>query len=134
MHELKIAEELINIISKVTEREKLQKVTRINIQFGKMIMIVPDVFRFVFESAVRDTILKDARLNIEILLVKFACKKCKEENEIDDLVFICPYCGSSDLDLIQGREIFIESIEGEKCEEMERPKVKTPKKINISVG
>ena len=114
MHELKIADELIEIIIKVAESEKLKKVTQVNIQFGKMIQIVPETFRFVFESGVKGTIIKNARLNLEVLPVKFACKKCKEETEIEDLIFVCPRCGSNDLKLIQGRETIIESIEGEK--------------------
>jgi len=114
MHELKIAEELIEIVLKVAESENLKKVTKVNIQFGKMIMIVPDVFRFIFESAVKVTIAKDAKLRLEILPVKFVCKKCKVETEIDDLLFVCSYCGSNDLELIQGRETIIKSIEGEK--------------------
>ncbi len=113
MHELKIAEELVDIILNVAQSEKLKKVTKVKIQFGKMIMIVPDVFCFVFESAIKNTLVQNAKLNLEILPVKFACKKCKEESEIEDLLFVCPYCGSNDLELIQGREIFIESIEGE---------------------
>jgi len=113
MHELKIAEELVGIVIKAAESENLKKVTKVNIQFGKMIMIVPDVFRFVFESAVKGTIAKDAKLSLEILPVKFVCKKCREETEISDLIFVCPYCGSNDLELIQGRETIIESIEGE---------------------
>ena len=114
MHELKIAEELIGIIVQVAESENLKKVTKVNLQFGKMIMIVPDVFHFVFESAVKGTVAKNAKLYIEILPVKFACKKCKEETEIDNLIFVCHYCGSNDLQLTQGRETIIESIEGEK--------------------
>ena len=114
MHELKIAEELVGIIKEVAETENLKKVTKVNIQFGKMIQIVPDVFQFVFECAVKGTVAKKAKLKLEILPVVFACKKCKEEAEIDDLIFVCPRCGSNDLELIQGRETIIESIEGEK--------------------
>ena len=114
MHELKIAEELVQIIIQVAESEKLKKVTKVNIQFGKMIMIVPDIFQFVFESAVKGTIAKKAKLSLEILPVKIACNKCKEETVIDDLLFVCPYCGSNNLEIVQGRETIIESIEGEK--------------------
>jgi len=114
MHELKIAEELIGIIIEVAESENLKKVTKVNIQFGKMIQIVPDIFEFVFESAVKGTLAKNAKLKLEILPVVFVCNKCKEEAEIDDLFFVCPRCGSNDLELIQGRETIIESIEGEK--------------------
>ena len=90
MHELKIAEELIGIIIEVAKSENMKKVTKVNIQFGKMIMIVPDVFRFVFEGGVKGTVAKSAKLNLEILPVKFACNKCKEETEIDNLLFVCP--------------------------------------------
>jgi len=114
MHELIIASELIEIIKDVAEKEKLKSVTSVNIQFGKMIQIVPDIFQFAFEEAVKNTIAEGAEINMEILSVKFACKKCKLETEVKDLVFICPNCGSSDLELIQGRETIIESIEGEK--------------------
>lgn len=114
MHELKIAEELIGIVLQVAEEENLKKVTKVNIQFGKMIMIVPEIFHSVFLGAVRGTIAKTAKLNLEILPVKFQCKKCHEETEIEDLLFVCPLCGSNDLEMIQGRETVIESIEGEK--------------------
>ena len=114
MHELKIAEELVQIVLQVAEEEKLKKVTKVNIQFGKMIMIVPDIFHFVFESAVKGTIAKNARLSLEILPIKIACNKCKEETEMDDLFFVCPICGSNSLEVVQGRETVIESIEGEK--------------------
>ena len=114
MHELKIASEMVGIIENVAEEEHLISVTVVNIQFGKMIQIVPDIFQFAFEEATRHTIAEGAKLNLEILPVKFACKKCNLNTEVSDLVFICPNCGSVDLDLIQGRETIIESIEGEK--------------------
>ncbi|MFW5721536.1 MAG: hydrogenase maturation nickel metallochaperone HypA [Bacteroidota bacterium] len=114
MHELKIALELIEIIKDVAEKENLKSVTKVNIQFGKMIQIVPDIFQFAFEEATRDSIAEGAKLNLEILPVKFACKKCNLNTEVGDLLFKCPNCGSVDLDLIQGRETIIESIEGEK--------------------
>ncbi len=114
MHELKIAEELLGIVLQVAESENFKKVTKVNIQFGKMIMIVPEIFHSVFEGAVKGTIAKKAKLNLEILAVKFICKKCKRETEIDDLLFVCPLCGSNDLEMTQGRETIVESIEGEK--------------------
>ncbi len=114
MHELKIAEELIGIVLQVAESENLKRVTKVNIQFGKMIMIVPDIFSSVFEGAIKGTIAKNARLHLEILPVKFVCRKCRQETEIEDLLFVCPRCGSNDLEMTQGRETIIESIEGEK--------------------
>ncbi len=117
MHELKIAEELIGIIKEVAKTENLKKVTKVNIQFGQMIQIVPDIFRCVFEGGVKGTVAKRAQLYLEILPIKVVCKKCRIETELEELLFVCDTCGSNDVELIQGREIIIESIEGEKQQE-----------------
>jgi Zn finger protein HypA/HybF involved in hydrogenase expression len=41
------------------------------------------------------------------------CKNCKDEIMINDNSFCCSNCGSVELDIIQGKELFIKSIEGE---------------------
>ena len=70
MHEIRIANDLSEIVLEVAGREKLLKVTKIYISFGQMIQIVPDIFNFAFRETVRDTIAMDAVVNIEILPVK----------------------------------------------------------------
>jgi len=113
MHELRIAEDLTRIILEVAGKEKLSKVTDVNIIFGQMIQIVPDIFQFAFNEAVRETIAEDAKVNIEILPVKMKCRVCQNEFIISENIFACKSCSSVDLDMIQGKEIFIKSIEGE---------------------
>jgi hydrogenase nickel incorporation protein HypA/HybF len=113
MHEIRIAKDLSGIVLEVAGREKLSKVTKVNISFGQMIQIVPDIFDFAFRETVRDTIAMDAEVDIEILPVKLKCRICKDEFIINDNTFSCSRCGSTELDIIQGKELFIKSIEGE---------------------
>jgi hydrogenase nickel incorporation protein HypA/HybF len=113
MHEIRIAKDLSAIVMEVASREKLSKVTRVNISFGQMIQIVPDVFAFAFRETVRDTIAMEAVIDIEILPVKMKCKICKNEILIDNNSFSCTSCCSTELDMVQGKELFIKSIEGE---------------------
>ncbi len=113
MHELRIAKDLSEIVLEAASREKLSRVTRINISFGQMIQIVPDIFNFAFREIVGETIAKEAEIEIEILPVKLKCRACKDEFMINDIIFACKNCGSTDLDIIQGKELFIKSIEGE---------------------
>jgi hydrogenase nickel incorporation protein HypA/HybF len=113
MHEIRIAEDLCGIVLEVAIREKLSRVTKVNISFGQMIQIVPDVFDFAFRETVRDTIAMDAVVDIEILPVRMRCKNCRDEFYINDSTFTCTECGSTDLDIIQGKELFIKSIEGD---------------------
>jgi hydrogenase nickel incorporation protein HypA/HybF len=113
MHEIGIANDLSKIVLEVSGREKLSKVTKVNISFGQLIQIVPDIFNFAFLECVKDTIAMNAEVNIEILSVKLKCRICNEEFVIKDNIFSCSKCGSTELDIIQGKELFVKSIEGE---------------------
>jgi hydrogenase nickel incorporation protein HypA/HybF len=113
MHEIRIAKDLSVIVLEVAVREKLSKVTKVNISFGQLIQIVPDIFEFAFSETVKDSIAMDASVDIEILPVKMRCISCKDEFKVNDNKFSCNKCGSTELDIIQGKELFVKSIEGE---------------------
>ncbi len=113
MHEVKIAEELSAIVLETAKKEKLTTVSKVNISFGQLIQIVPDIFRFAFGEAVRDTVAEGAEVDIEILPVKMKCTTCKSDFVVVDNRFACEKCGSTDLKIIQGKELYVKSIEGE---------------------
>jgi len=113
MHEIRIAEDLSAIVLEAAEREQLSKVTQVNIEFGQMVQIVPDIFRFAFAEAVRNSVAEGACVNIEIIPVRMRCIECgKDFRPVNDS-FACDACGSSDLEIIEGKELFVKSIEGE---------------------
>jgi hydrogenase nickel incorporation protein HypA/HybF len=114
MHEIRIAKDLSEIVLEVAGKEKLSVVSKINISFGEMIQIVPDIFDFAFREAVKDTIASSAVVDIEIVQVKLRCRVCNYEFNLNNSLFSCDKCSSFDLDIINGKEMFIKSIEGEK--------------------
>jgi len=113
MHEIRIAKDLFNIILAVAENAKLSKVTKVNITFGKMVQIVPEIFEFAFRETVRDSVANDAALDIEIAGIRLKCRNCGHDFQLDDNLFACRICNSYETDIIQGNELFIKSIEGE---------------------
>jgi hydrogenase nickel incorporation protein HypA/HybF len=113
MHEIRIAEDLSAIVLEAADRENLSKVTRVNISLGQMIQIVPDIFEFAFREIVRNTIAEEAEVEIEIVPVKMKCSGCGNDFQVFANIFICNICGSADLEIIHGKELFIKSIEGE---------------------
>jgi hydrogenase nickel incorporation protein HypA/HybF len=113
MHEIAIAGELRVLVLQVAEREKLSKITKVNLCFGKMVQIVPDIFKFAFIESVRETLASDAEIEIEIIPVKLKCRICGKEFGPEETVFTCPDCSSAETDIIEGRELFVRSIEGE---------------------
>ena len=78
-----------------------------------MVQIVPDIFETAFREFVFGTIAGDATLEIEILPVKMKCRNCGSDFQVRDISFICNKCMSAEIDIVQGKELFIKSIEGE---------------------
>ena len=113
MHEIRIAEDLSRIVLEVASERKLHRVTVVNISFGQLVQIVPEIFEFAFREIVRDSVAQDARLNIEIIPVKMKCRNCGTGFRVEDNIFKCINCGSVDLEIINGKELFIKSLEGE---------------------
>jgi hydrogenase nickel incorporation protein HypA/HybF len=113
MHELRIAEDLSKIVLEVARRAKLSKVTKVNISFGQMIQIVPDIFKFAFMETVRNSEAQDANIVIEIVPVKLKCADCGNNFQLIENQFCCNNCSSTDLEIINGKELLVKSIEGE---------------------
>lgn len=113
MHELRIAEDLLAIVLEAAGNAKLKKVSKVNIIFGQMIQIVPDIFEFAFRECVRETIAESAEISVEIKTVKMKCRGCGNDFSVKENRFVCDNCGSADLEIINGKELFIKSIEGE---------------------
>ena len=113
MHELGIITNLFTLIDEIADEHKLRKVTRITVKLGKLQQIVPDMLQFAFESVAKGSRAEDAVMDVEYVPIKMKCKHCAQEFIVDDHLYICPGCEQTDLDMLEGMEILLESIEGE---------------------
>jgi hydrogenase nickel incorporation protein HypA/HybF len=113
MHEIRIAEDLSAIVLDAAKKNNLTKVTRVNISFGQLVQIVPDIFRFAFSETVKNSVAEGAEVSIEIVPVKMKCMNCGNDFYITENRFACNNCDSTDLSIIHGKELFVKSIEGE---------------------
>jgi hydrogenase nickel incorporation protein HypA/HybF len=113
MHEIRIAEDLSAIVLETAKKENLTRVTRVNLSFGQLVQIVPDIFRFAFGEAVRNSVAENAEISIEIVPVKMKCVNCGNDFPVTENRFTCSNCDSSDLQILHGKELLIKSIEGE---------------------
>jgi hydrogenase nickel incorporation protein HypA/HybF len=113
MHEVGIAGELIKIVLNEAEKGGLSKVIRVNVCFGELVQIVPDIFRFAFTETTKGSLAENSEVEIEIKKIEMKCRKCGNEFRVSENNFTCSNCNSSELDFIHGNEVFVKSIEGE---------------------
>jgi hydrogenase nickel incorporation protein HypA/HybF len=113
VHELSIAQSLLEIALEEAERHDMRQIKLIKLQVGEMAAVVPESLTFCFDMVSRDTIATGAALEIETVPVVARCSGCKFVFEVENQVFLCPQCGEPSLDLISGRDLSLVSIEGE---------------------
>lgn len=107
MHELAITE---SVIAAVAERVGASKVTRVQLEIGRLSGVVPDSVRFCFDICAAGTVLDGAALDIVETPGRAQCGDCWAQVEVDDLLDVCA-CGSANLKLESGQELRITEVE-----------------------
>lgn len=110
MHELTIAENIKKVVEE-SIKDRAAKVRKIKLQVGRLTAVVPESLRFCFQFTAEGTSVEGAELEIEEVPVRGRCQRCGSDFTIDEPVFICPLCGSNQIELLSGRELMVESIE-----------------------
>ena len=111
MHEFSLAVDLVEQLTEVVIREKATTVVEINIVMGAMSGVERVPFEFAFPEAARDTCFEGAVLHIEEVPLILKCNDCNQETETDELIMVCPLCNSVSVEIIQGKEFLIKSME-----------------------
>ena len=111
VHEMAIAQNIVDIAVAAAERGEAQRITRVNVVAGEMRAIVPMQLVFCFGVAAENTIASGAELNLQIVPVKGKCRGCGEDFVIEEFSYICPRCGDSDIEITGGTELRIKDIE-----------------------
>jgi len=116
MHELGIAGDLFKIVKKKSEQSDLKKVTKIRIKVGAASGIDMEFLQHSFNDHIfPGTIAQGAELELIPEPVQAQCNNCGRNIDAQGHEFSrgCPFCGSSYIEIITGKEVYIESIEGE---------------------
>ncbi|MDH5684912.1 MAG: hydrogenase nickel incorporation protein HypA [candidate division WOR-3 bacterium] len=135
MHEWSLAEAVVATAVRVAEKEGLKEIIEIKIKLGELQQIEKEIFEFALKEITKQESPLLNRTGIEIEMEKaiLKCRVCGKEwsfsdatKEIsgDEAEFIhflpdvahvyigCPKCKSPDFEIIQGRGVWIDSIEG----------------------
>ncbi|MGE5453656.1 MAG: hydrogenase maturation nickel metallochaperone HypA [Methylocystaceae bacterium] len=114
MHEMSLVEGIMNTVRISAVANGIQRVGRIKLIIGKLSMALPESLDFVFSCLLQqEPLFADATLDIEEKEVVGKCRICSSEFRISESDYQCPDCQVSAIDLISGRELYIEFYEGE---------------------
>lgn len=113
MHEISIANNIIEILEDYSQSIKNKKMKAVYLKIGEMSNVLVESLLFGFKSLVHNTKFERIELIIENIPLGIICRNCKEPAEISEMSFDCKFCGNSEIEIISGRELEISKIEFE---------------------
>jgi hydrogenase nickel incorporation protein HypA/HybF len=113
MHEASIVESLLALAVENAERAQAKRIVTINVVVGELSGVVEDPMEFYFGFLSKGTIAAGATLSFRRIAAQLRCRKCDRVFTPEKLDLHCPDCGETEVDIVAGRELYIDSLEVE---------------------
>ena len=111
MHELSLAQNVLEIVQQYLPADNAHAVRCVRMKVGELSGVVIDSLDFCFNALASGTPLQGVRLEIEQIPLRARCRKCSNVFRIENTLFRCVACGSTDLEILSGRELQVTEIE-----------------------
>jgi hydrogenase nickel incorporation protein HypA/HybF len=113
VHELAITQNILDIVLNEAKAAKANKITKINLVIGELSGIVSDSVQFYFDFLKKGNAAEAATIDFRLVPAKLRCRDCLTEFNPKDSAWTCPNCQGTSLEVISGRDCYVESIEVE---------------------
>jgi hydrogenase nickel incorporation protein HypA/HybF len=116
MHELSIAEQLIELAVRAAQAAGSPHITVLHVRIGELSGVVREALDFSFMIAASGTLAEGARLECDQQPVLIYCPVCADMVAPVSLQLLCcPHCGMASAEIVQGRELELVAIEVEEA-------------------
>lgn len=117
MHELSIAQGLVDLITQEMAKHGVTKLLRLRVKYGQLSQVVPEALETAWEVMTVQTPLAGAVLELEEVPLKVACWQCGLEfspERAEASLMVCPGCGENfGHRVLSGKELYLDQIEAE---------------------
>ena len=110
MHELSIVMSIVDVAEEQVRSHQAKEVERIDLEIGALAGVDDHALEFAWEAGVKNTVLERAHRIIHKHKGLAKCLECNQEFEINTLYDPCPLCGEHLLQILQGKEMKIQSM------------------------
>lgn len=113
MHELAMVRSIYEVINEKIKEFGLKKVKQVKLIVGELTGVEDMTMKSCFEIYVQATPVEGAKLVIERVPVTVRCRICGNEYETKIPFAECDICGKKSIQVISGKELYIESLDVE---------------------
>jgi hydrogenase nickel incorporation protein HypA/HybF len=113
MHEQSIVESILSLALKNAAKADARKIVGIHLVVGDYTGVVEDAVNFYFGFLSRSTIAAGAEIRYTHIPGQLRCRDCDILFPLQPRDYHCPECGGRRVEIVGGRELYIESMDVE---------------------
>ena len=113
MHEVSLADSVIELIEHAAVREGFQRVRRVRLEIGELACVEVEALEAAFTAASRGRCTEHARLEITPIAGEGECAACGIFAPMPSLYELCPQCGERPLQVHRGTEMRVKDLDVE---------------------
>ncbi len=111
MHEMSLMDPLIHAALHSAEDHGAKRITAMRLRVGKRYQTTPEALQLSYEMCTGGTIAEGCQFLFEEIPVSGECRACGGQVESEDVLLMCPVCGSVDVAVLHGDELELVDIE-----------------------
>lgn len=112
MHELSIAQAILDAAAEQSQRHGDARIAAIHLRLGELSGVVREALVSAFDVARKSSNHPQSRLVIEAVEVTAHCPACNEQRQVESIQSIrCRTCGTACSQVLSGRELEITAME-----------------------
>ena len=111
MHEQSIVASLLSMALESAKKDNARRIISIKLVVGELTGIEKDAVNFYFGFMAKDTLASGASLDFKYTKPQLRCRDCDIIFSKEGLKFNCPKCNKKAIEIVGGRELYIESME-----------------------
>lgn len=111
MHEMSLAEGVLQLIEDAARKEGFSRVTTVWLEIGQLAGVEVEAMKFCFDAVVRDSIADGAKLEIVATPGSGWCMQCSASVPLDEVFGACPQCGRHQVQVTGGTEMRVRELE-----------------------
>jgi len=110
MHELTLAESMMEIVESAAAQARVTKVTRVRLSIGALAHVESDALLYCCEIVSRGGVAAGACFEVERPPGRAQCKVCEQEFVLNHLALGCPHCAAHNLLVLDGEQMKVVEI------------------------
>lgn len=110
MHEIGIVRQILRTVESFAAENDVHDIREVVVDCGELSLVIPKYLEELYPVVVKDSILKDSKLVINIVPGLAECDGCDEIFNVVEHKGYCPNCGSFEKTILSGKEFSIREI------------------------